>query len=247
MSTQTNLENNFNPHRIFKLVKEHLCNTIETDSLSKVELETLVHLAIHIQMFPSHLLGLIGNKFPSYQQAADSLTKLINDDFMDYDLGTKKLVSCVILPSDLRNEISKQHYPLPMLSTPKPVTKNKGGGYHSIKLPLLLGSKLSRHNYPQSYDTINKLNSTPLLIRKDYINPDLVNPSNRKHEALAEWRRHHKQLVELSASLPNDSSVYLTHAYDKRGRIYCRGYHFSYQGDSYHKSLIEINKPEKLK
>jgi len=237
MSTQTKLENNFNPHRIFKLVKDHLLSTIESDSLGKVELEMLIHLAIHIQMFPSHLLGLVGNKFPSYQEAANSLTKLINEDYMDYDIRTKKLISRVILPSELRNEISKQHYPLPMVTPPKPVTKNKGGAYHTIKLPLLLGSKISRHSYPLAYDTINKLNSTPLLIRKDYINPDLVNPSDR---------RHHKQLVELSSALPDSSSVYLTHAYDKRGRIYCRGYHFTYQGDAYHKSLIEINKPEKV-
>jgi len=231
------MENSFNPHRIFKLVKEYISSEID-GNLSPAQMEILIHLSIHIQMCPSHLIGITRHLFNEYQSASDCLFNLIEDDYIDYVIETKKLISKIILPSDLRDEISKQHYPLPMTSLPKPVKKNKGGAYHSIKLHLLLGSKLNRHTYPLAYDTINKLNATPLRIRKDYINPDLINPSDKKH---------HKQLAELSELLPSNSPVYLTHAYDKRGRIYCRGYHFNYQGDSYHKSLIEIAVPEKVK
>jgi len=237
MSLQTNLENNYNPHRIFKLVRDYLDSTIPIKDLTKPQITALIHLSIRIQMALPELIGLVGNQFSSFQSAANTLEQMVKDDWMDYCIASRKFISRIILSQDLRNEISKQHYPLPMVSKPKPITKNKGGGYHSLKLPLLLGSRVSRHNYPLALDAINTLNAIPLLIRKDRIKPELVNPSDRKH---------HVQLKELAGLLPDSSPVHLTHAYDKRGRIYCRGYHFNYQGDSYHKSLIEIAIPEKL-
>jgi DNA-directed RNA polymerase len=36
------------------------------------------------------------------------------------------------------------------------------------------------------------------------------------------------------------NEFYLTHRYDKRGRVYCQGYHISYQGNAWNKSVIEL-------
>jgi DNA-directed RNA polymerase len=35
-------------------------------------------------------------------------------------------------------------------------------------------------------------------------------------------------------------TIYLTHRYDRRGRIYCTGYHVNEQGTDYHKAVLEF-------
>lgn len=43
-----------------------------------------------------------------------------------------------------------------------------------------------------------------------------------------------------------EDKFYLTHRYDKRGRIYPTGYWINYQGNDFAKALIEFAEPEKL-
>ena len=38
--------------------------------------------------------------------------------------------------------------------------------------------------------------------------------------------------------------IYLTHKYDKRGRVYCQGYYISYQGTDWNKAVIELSNKE---
>ena len=40
------------------------------------------------------------------------------------------------------------------------------------------------------------------------------------------------------------NDIYLTHKYDKRGRIYCQGYFISYQGTDWNKAVIELSNKE---
>jgi DNA-directed RNA polymerase len=41
-----------------------------------------------------------------------------------------------------------------------------------------------------------------------------------------------------------DNEFYLTHKYDKRGRIYCQGYHVNYQGTPWNKAVIQFANEE---
>jgi DNA-directed RNA polymerase len=36
------------------------------------------------------------------------------------------------------------------------------------------------------------------------------------------------------------NEFYLTHRYDKRGRVYCQGYHVTYQGTPWNKAVLEL-------
>ena len=43
-----------------------------------------------------------------------------------------------------------------------------------------------------------------------------------------------------------EEPFYLTHKYDARGRVYCQGYHLSYQSDDFTNALIEFAEGEKV-
>jgi len=38
----------------------------------------------------------------------------------------------------------------------------------------------------------------------------------------------------------------MTHRYDKRGRVYCMGYHVNYQGTPWNKAVIELADKEMI-
>ena len=40
------------------------------------------------------------------------------------------------------------------------------------------------------------------------------------------------------------NKFYFTHKVDKRGRLYCQGYHINYQSASYKKAMIELANKE---
>ena len=41
-----------------------------------------------------------------------------------------------------------------------------------------------------------------------------------------------------------DNDIYLTHKYDKRGRVYCQGYYISYHGTDWNKAVLELSNKE---
>jgi DNA-directed RNA polymerase len=44
----------------------------------------------------------------------------------------------------------------------------------------------------------------------------------------------------ITALSIHTDGFYLTHKYDKRGRVYCQGYHINYQGAPWNKATIQL-------
>lgn len=154
-------------------------------------------------------------------------------------------------------------YPLPMLCEPIKVKEhrnNRGSGY--LTQPndsLILNGKHHLGNLCREYlDKVNSIRyrlNTELFEYFDHILDEekiienvIKNNSERgefisPHKAAQQAVENHDvriQQTKIGREVLADNTFYFTHKYDNRGRVYCQGYHFNYQGDSYDKASIEL-------
>ena len=152
-----------------------------------------------------------------------------------------------------------------MVITPKTVKKNRDNGMLSTTkssdtLIVLRGHKAGTiyEDHDVCLDHINRVNKIPLSINTDiayFINnswKDLA--KKRTNESMEDYRKRVKafkryDLVSkdvVTALTTIRDRFWLTHKYDRRGRVYCQGYHVTYQGNSWNKAMIEFANKEKL-
>lgn len=110
---------------------------------------------------------------------------------------------------------------------PKPVRINSNP---------ILGCRLKQHDYDVCLEHINTMNRIGLTLEHRVI-ADLV--ESNKDEDQDFVRRSFNTYNRLK-----DSTFYLKHNYDTRGRTYCEGYYVNYQGASFKKAIIQLAKKE---
>lgn len=154
---------------------------------------------------------------------------------------------CLDLPQILQDRIILSCY-VPPKHTVTKVRNNNG---------IILGSKFNRHNKPLALDVINILNEQEYILDSWFVDnhkkpwfqdkkdvSKLTEEERYKYEIqLKTWETYQEQL-EVFIKYLKDNPFYFEHKYDKRGRVYVRGYHFSTQGTSYEKACINLNKYE---
>jgi hypothetical protein len=129
------------------------------------------------------------------------------------------------------------HFHPPLIEKPKRVTNNHSCGYHTVKVPLLLG-RFTKHNNKLDYETINILNSQKWVLDEDMLGigeqpagplegpDDKINFINHRMET----KRIHKLLGK--------NPFYLAWQYDSRGRMYSHGHHVNLQSYEYKKACL---------
>lgn len=190
---------------------------------------------LHIRTVPQTLIACLTDDFPTLQEASDYLEKVITVyNLIDYD--TQYCYTKINLSQEAQNDINNYGYPLPLSIPPKPVLSNTDTGYYSPKK----GTILQSDNYSQydiNLDVINQLNSIPLAFNDDLkTKVPLARPT--KPEQLTAHSKFVKHLHSSRSILP--STIYLTHGYDLRGRIYARGYHYNYQSHDWCKATLSF-------
>lgn len=154
-------------------------------------------------------------------------------------------------------------YKLPMIIKPEPVKNhknNRGSGYLTDdKDSLLLGKKWYKGDICREH--LDRCNSIPLKINKailnhfeprideDSIRDNVImsnvtygtetNPDKVIEQAKLNLANMIKQL-NIGVKVLDDREIYLTHKVDVRGRCYCQGVHFNYQGDTFSKAVINL-------
>ena len=165
--------------------------------------------------------------------------------------------SCVVLSEALRDHIDHTTYIPPLVIPPKHVTHNSATPYYSyMGESLILGSKFNYHDEEICLDVVNTQNHVPLALSMDFMacyeepEPDHVAKAAEKGKTLLpeellmakdNWAKYQKQckfFAHLLSRLGN--RIYLGNKVDKRGRLYCSGYHVSPQGSSYRKAIVEL-------
>lgn len=218
--------------------------------------EVIKTLMLHKRIDVVSIVGICRRFFDDIQAVVAELIKCIEHDICDYDTRTKKLVIRFDISDEIKEELARFQFPLPMLVHPKLVRCNSDCGYLDHKESLIL-----RNNYHTddiNLDHINRINQIPLTVNlKTFYEcknhwKDIE--CRKQGETEEEYKARRKQFDDYNkqskfvVELLNNFSdkFYLTHAYDKRGRIYCRGYHINYQGNDYAKAIVEFADKEYL-
>lgn len=169
--------------------------------------------------------------------------------------------------NECKAELANVMYALPMVIEPVKVRNhenNRGSGYLLTKHDsLILNGKWYEGSICREYlDTVNsvqlclnhdvielfehKLDKQSIIdkvILNNAINGTNTNPETTVKQAEDNWHLMLKQ-TEIGTKLLEGKIFYLTHKYDARGRCYAQGVHFTYQGDSYCKAMIELANTE---
>lgn len=239
------------------LVNEFLDKGIEPD----FGIDAMVQMALHIRTKVRIMVGILLPHFECEaapaQACAEALEQMVNEGFIAYNPPTGELGMTQDISDALKDELEMFQYPLPMVEEPFKVSHNKQTGYATIKGSLIL--KKNHHDKDINLDHINRVNKVPLQIDSNILafvenhwrnidKPKAEEPMEKfqkRRKAFEKFTRTTKNILQglLSAT---DGKVWLTHKYDKRGRTYCQGYHFSYQGADWNKALVTLAKKEPL-
>lgn len=142
------------------------------------------------------------------------------------------------IPDDVYESISSKHYLPPMIDKPNPVNKHGDSFFTTLTSKIILGSEYARHNKNISFDVLNTQSNIAFNLETRVTEVDPV----MDEDNLAVYKKQYEGIKEIIS----DKDFYLTHAYDARSRLYCQGYHTSYQADDFHKAVIVFAEKEYL-
>lgn len=239
----TNADFNFRKHMID--------NHIDTD----FGFDLLVQMVLHKRTTIPVMVGILRRHFiktdpKASQRAADELLQAIKADLVDYNSSLKMLIVRYDISQDVQDELDRYQYPLPMIVEPKEIKTNTDTGYFTSKNSVIL--KNNHHEDDVCLDHLNKMNkiklkinhTTAVMIKNQWRNLDKPKQGeersdyNKRVKAFEKYDRTARDVMTHLEIAGNE--FYLTHKYDKRGRVYCQGYHVNYMGNPWNKAVIEL-------
>jgi hypothetical protein len=154
-------------------------------------------------------------------------------DLMDHAFG------------ELLEQIDEKMFNPPLLETPLVVTDNDSAGYHTVKVPVLLGNN-THHHYPLDYVTLNTLNKIQWVLDPDVLQEPEIPPSNLDTTDKVDQFTRQKNQAQKIYGLLKDRPFHMVWQYDSRGRIYSHGYHVNFQSYEYKKAMLSFGTEEHL-
>jgi len=154
--------------------------------------------------------------------------------------------SRIPLSSKLIGYIQQSQYLPPMVCCPKDLTKNKQSAYLTHDDSVILGPR-NHHNEDVCLDVLNKQNQTPLRIDTNFLSTIEEEPTFDIDtvEKQKQWTNFKLASYRFYLMIAKQTGeIYLTHKYDKRGRMYAQGYHISTQGTAFKKAMLEFAEQE---
>lgn len=217
-------------------------------------LSLLAQICLHKRAALPILVGLLRGYFMEEenpnQACADMLLVAAHNDIVDWNPVRREFIMLYDITDDVKIELEKYQYPLPMVIEPREVTDNTQTGYLTIRNSIILRN--NHHNDDVCLDHINAMNKIKLSINFDVVNMiqnqwkglDKAKDGEDREEyqkrvrAFEKYDRTSRDVMELLNIAGNE--FFLTHKYDKRGRCYCQGYHVNYQGNPWNKAVIQF-------
>jgi len=195
------------------------------------------------------LIGRIATKISkcSYKEAIRNAADVIQaceDIYYEVIIGEHIMVNSLYMVEPSTYEyIGLRTYAPPMLVEPKEWVNNSEGGYYDTPINCILGSVHNQHNEKQSLDVLNllqkiewRLNPTVLSMKQQ---PNKPFKSVDSHEQFIKFATD----ASITYEKYKDRSFWLLAQFDKRGRMYYRGYHINIQGNGFQKALMDFAKP----
>jgi hypothetical protein len=254
LALQTKLEACFSKNQLIPRIKNEFLQTDIVQYMQDKQIDPDFGIALMVQMVLHKraglpvLVGILQHHFDTPQDCADALKKAAEADLVDWN--GKEFVLLYDITPDVQEELDRFQYPLPMVVPPRHIKDNYGSGYLMGNSSVIL--KDNHHNDDVCLDHLNRVNQirfsinerVATLIKNSWRNLDKPKECETKEDfmkrvkAFEKYDRTVKDVMKLLADCSSD--FYLTHRYDKRGRIYCQGYHVNYQGAPWNKAVIEL-------
>jgi hypothetical protein len=212
--------------------------------------DLLAQMELHKRCDVSTMVGLLRRHLGDSQETADMIRKCVVLDLVDYDIDKLQLVVKHEVTADVRAELERFQYPLPMVVPPRKLRGNKDTGYLTGERSVVLRD--NHTNQDLCLDHLNRANSVAFEINEDVAlmvknqwkgldkqkSDETWDDFQRRKKAFAKFDRTAKDVMNKLTQL--STRHYLTHRYDFRGRTYCQGYHVNYQGNDWNKAIIQL-------
>ena len=177
---------------------------------------------------------------------AEILAVLCGTDAFDINKANKMaslvLVSRIPLSKELIQYIEDSAYLPPMVCEPLELVNNYSSGYLSHKDSLILGNG-NHHDGDICIDVLNLINKVTLQLDTKFLSTVEEEPTFELDtpEKIIQWGNFKRQSYSFyKLMVDQGNEFYLTNKVDKRGRIYCSGYHITSQGTAFKKASIEL-------
>lgn len=232
-----------------------LCAAIEAEGIPvKFGIDLLAQMALHKRADLPTLIGVMRHHLNNAQMTADMLLKCAQADLVDYRSDIKMFIVKLDITRDVQDELDKFQFPLPMVVEPAEVRTNKDVGYLLGKGSIIL--RKNHHEDDVCLDHINRMNkvkftlnqTTATMVKNKWKGLDKKKEGesdqdfDKRKAAFAKYDRVGRQVMDQLIEHGNE--FHFTHKYDKRGRVYCQGYHANYQGTPWNKAVIEFSNTE---
>ena len=253
---QVELERLFNKNQLIPRIRkefqdEHFGEFIEAAGIPiPFGLDLLVQMALHKRASLTTLIGCLRHHFQHSQLTADMIYKAAEADMVDYDTQIRIFVVKYTISDDVQEELDKFQFPLPMVVEPMVIKNNRTTGMLTSGGSVILRN--NHHNDDVCLDHLNRANkikfmvntNTVQMVKNKWRNLDKPKEGESKEDftkrkrAFEKFDRTAHDVIAILTKEGNE--FYLTHKYDKRGRIYCMGWHISYQGNAWCKAIMEF-------
>lgn len=252
---------------LYESVKESLTE----DCTYEFVLDLLVKMAIVKRTSPSTLIGMLWRHFdirneksimPAIQRCAAAIESAAIADLIDYNSASDEIILKYDVPPEVQAELKRYQYPLPMVVKPKKARNNRDNGYlnrETSRSLVVLKGEVAGDFYETAdvcLDHLDRANSVALTINHSVVNLIDNKWSNldrklpgESHDDFEKRKRAFQKYDESSRDVIDAISnmrdrFWLTHKYDRRGRVYSQGYHINYQGNEWNKAVIEFANKE---
>ena len=257
---QIRLEKMFSKNQLYTVLKKEFSDPEILNKLDELNvplsfgLKVLMNLYLYKQTDVPTLVGLTRAEY-NLKEVETYLLKMVEGDLMDFDPLSEKFISLFDIDPQVKKEMEMYQFPLPMIVEPAKVKNNHTNGYLKVNNTSLLLNN-SFHKEDICLDHINRVNRVPLSVDLDvafniknvWKNLDKKSPKEtikEFHKRVKNYQNYMKTAYTVMELLVQEGNkIYLTHAYDKRGRTYSRGYHVLDQGNDWNKACIQFYNKE---
>ena len=215
----------------------------DSEEIATILLINSIGFNIQIQ----ELIGRIAHKISSncsytekIQNASD-IIEACDNTFYEVIIGQHIMVeSFYNLEPETYEYIALRTYQPPMVVKPRDWISNDDGGYYDTPIHCILGSTYNQHSKPQALDILNTLQSIEWKLNPTILG--LEEQPNKQFKSITS----HEQFMQMASdsqktySEYKDRKFWFIWQFDKRGRMYSKGYHINIQASGYKKALLDF-------
>lgn len=241
--------------------KQESLKQLEEINLEELIIDCLAQIlpmgrSIELTQIVGQLAGFLpyDDYIESVKRMSELVVKFAEADLIDIvpayasPTGTILVRNVLALDEKIVRYIEQAKFLPPMVCPPNIIKSNHDCGYLTFKKHLILKG-YNQHNDDVCIDSINLLNQVPYSLDIELlksIEEELTPGKGKKEITDLEKRKEDFDTLVLKTNdvcidlIHAGNKFYFTHHPDARGRTYCRGYHCSYQGNSYRKAMLNF-------